>query len=146
MKRETSVILAALGVSPAVASAQEIVQVEHRIEVLNPSTVLIVQRLLQSGAMYASQDATQLRIKASVLNDEMYAGIASSEQVNIDGASGDFVVDSAFASALAKSTLLNESMPQTVQDYLLLESLKKKSSSDLKIELANFRSNPFFSN
>lgn len=143
MKAEINILLAILGAGSSTATAQNIPSHEQTALAINPVTVNVVTHLLNSGAMYASADASQLRIRADVLEDDVYDAIASSNRVQVDTPSGDFVVNENFATALAKSNVLTGRFERTAQDYLLMKSLKENASEDLKVELASFRTNPF---
>lgn len=144
MKRETTVILAALGAIPAQAMAENGTAEVQQAFALNPRTVSVVQGLIQKEALYANADATELRIRSDVLDDEVLAAIEQSGRAQVDEQSGDFVVSQSFASALAKSRVLHQGMPKTVEDYLLLLKLEGDQESDLRVERASFRSTPFF--
>lgn len=144
MKRETTVILAALGAIPAQAMAENGTAEVQQAFALNPRTVSVVQGLIQKEALYANADATELRIRSNVLDNEMLAAIQQSGRAQVDEQSGDFVVSQSFASALAKSRVLHQGMPKTVEDYLLLLKLEGDQESDLRVERASFRSTPFF--
>lgn len=144
MKRETTVILAALGAIPAQAMAENGTAEVQQAFALNPRTVSVVQGLIQKEALYANADATELRIRSDVLDNEVLAAIEQSGRAQVDEQSGDFVVSQSFASALAKSRVLHQGMPKTVEDYLLLLKLEGDQESDLRVERASFRSTPFF--
>lgn len=144
MKRETTVILAALGAIPAQAMAENGTAEVQQVFALNPRTVSVVQGLIQKEALYANADATELRIRSDVLDNEVLAAIEQSGRAQVDEQSGDFVVSQSFASALAKSRVLHQGMPKTVEDYLLLLKLEGDQESDLRVERASFRSTPFF--
>jgi hypothetical protein len=144
VRRETTVILAALGVIPVYANAENgTAQVEQAFA-MNPRTISIVQALIERNALYANAEGTELRIRASVLENGVLDGIMASGKVKADEESGDFIVNQTFASALAKSRVLHENMPKTVADYLLLQKLEGEQESDLQIEQASFHSAPFF--
>lgn len=144
MKRETTVILAALGAIPAQAMAENGTAEVQQAFALNPRTVSVVQGLIEKEALYANADATELRIRSDVLDNEVLAAIEQSGRAQVDEQSGDFVVSQSFASALAKSRVLHQGMPKTVEDYLLLLKLEGDQESDLRVERASFRSTPFF--
>ena len=145
MKRETTVILMALGAIPGHAAlAQDGTAQTQEAVALNERTISIVQDLLAKNALYASADGTELRIRASAVDDETLAGLSSSEQVEIDPATGDYIVDPAFAAALAGSRILHQNMTKSVSDVLLLLNLEGKLQHGMQPELASFRSSPFF--
>lgn len=145
MKANLTILLAAAGVSPLASASTSIAVVDQQGTSINAQTAEIVRELIGIGAIYANADATKLMIKSQCLSAEVYEKIRDSSRANIDLSSGDFVIDENFAAALAKSSTLNEEMPQTVQDYLLLLKLKQQSDETLKNETLAFRANPFFS-
>ena len=145
MKREMTVILAALGAIPIPALAQEGTAQVQEAFALNPRTIAIVQSLIERDALYANAEATELRIRTSALDSDTLAALASSGQVKADETTGDFVVDAKFAAALSGSRILhNSKMPKTVSDFLLLQKLESELKSGTRAELADFRSAPFF--
>ncbi len=144
MKRETTVILAALGAIPLNALAQDVVVQSQQALALNERTISIVQSLIANNALYANREGTELRVRASALDDEMLAGLSQSGQAKVDEASGDYVMDSKFAAALAGSRILQSRSPQTVSDVLLLLKLEQDLKSEMGVELASFHSTPFF--
>lgn len=144
MKRETTVILAALGAIPLNALAQNVEVQSQQALALNERTISIVQALIASNALYANREGTELRVRASALNDEMLAGLSQSGQARIDEVTGDYVMDSKFAAALAGSRILHGRSPQTVSDVLLLLKLEQDLKSEMGVELASFHSAPFF--
>lgn len=144
MKKETTVILAALGAVPMTALAQEpMVQTQEALA-LNDRTIEIVQDLIARDALYANAEGTQLRIRSSALDAETIAGLSSSQQVQLDQDSGDYVLDAKFAAALAGSRILYGRSPKTVADVMLMLKLEKDLKSGMQQELAAFRSAPFF--
>jgi hypothetical protein len=145
VKRETTVILAALGAVPFHAVAQEGMALVQEAVALNPRTIAIVQPLIERDALYANPEATELRVRASALGAETLAALAASGQVKADETMGDFVVESKFAAALSGSRILhNSKMPKTVSDFLLLQKLESELKSGTREELASLRSAPFF--
>ena len=144
MKRKTTVILAALGAVPTAALAQNVPGQTQEALALNGRTISVVQSLIASDALYANPEATELRIRSAVLSDEMISGLEQSSQVVRDDESGDYVVNSKFAAALAGSRILHQSSPKSVADVLLLLKLEKDLKAEPKIELASFTSAPFF--
>jgi hypothetical protein len=145
VKRESMVILAALGVIPVQALAQEGTAQMQEAVALNPRTIAIVQSLIEGDALYANAEATELRIRNSALGSDMKTALASSGQVKADENTGDFVVNSKFAAALSGSRILhNSTMPKTISDFLLLQKLENDLKTGTREELAAFRSAPFF--
>lgn len=144
MKIETTVILAALGAVPMTALAQEPIAQTQEAFALNERTIGIVQDLMARDALYANAEGTQLRIRSSALNAETVEGLASSQQVQIDELSGDYIMNQDFAAALAGSRILHSKAPKTVADVILLMKLEKDLKSGMQVELASFHSAPFF--
>ncbi|MGE0525983.1 MAG: hypothetical protein AB7G93_13205 [Bdellovibrionales bacterium] len=146
MKRESKVILAVLGIIPLQAVAHN--QHDRPVNVqealaLNEGTVSAVQALLASGALYASDDGTRLMIDSKVVGPELHSRLENSRQVRKDNETGDYVVDSKFASALSGSRILNQKMASSVSEVLLLMKLERELKDVPRVELAGFRTNPF---
>ena len=146
MDKKSAIIYGLLGVTgPLSVVPLKAMAVEQQQNfVVHERTAAIVRSLIDSNALYASADATQLLIRKSALSPDLIAGIESSNEATVDPASGDFVVKPEFATALYKAGALGNMQTQTVRDFMMLQGLQRDASSKVPAELAQFSHAPFF--